>query len=58
MASHNYYPILDPIKSQDQITFIHLSKECKDSISPMLTIIFNKYFASGKVPLDWKQFFF
>ena len=30
-------------------------KECKDNISPILTIIFNKSLELGKLPLDWKH---
>lgn len=30
-------------------------KECKESVSPILTILFNKSLAQGKIPLDWKH---
>lgn len=30
-------------------------KECKDTISPILTILFNKSLALGRIPSDWKH---
>ena len=30
-------------------------KECKENVSPILTSIFKKSLAEGKIPLDWKH---